>query len=110
MVRSFPSTLPTLHLIHSFLLQAWGWVQEMYGFCIALWLGGVKRVDLYLHMMSQPPWDRDLQMAPGKPFHIIHYTYGMDYTLDGEKGLPRRGWRSSRLAGGRGIRARELPA
>ena len=33
--------------------KAWGWVQEMYGFAIGLWLGGIKHVDLYLHMMSQ---------------------------------------------------------
>ena len=64
--------------------KAWGWIQEMYGFCIGLWLAGVKKVDLYLHMMSQPPWDRNMELSPGKPFHIIHYTYGMDYKLTGE--------------------------
>uniref|UniRef100_A0A7R9V813 Hydroxyproline O-arabinosyltransferase-like domain-containing protein n=1 Tax=Chlamydomonas euryale TaxID=1486919 RepID=A0A7R9V813_9CHLO len=64
--------------------KEWGWVQEMYGFCIGLWLGGIKHVDLYLHMMSQPPWDDKLMFSDGKPFHIIHYTYGMDFNLKGE--------------------------
>lgn len=63
--------------------QAWGWVQEMYGFTFALWLGGIKHVDLFLHMMAQPPWDNKLNMAPNKPFYILHYTYGMDYKLTG---------------------------
>jgi hypothetical protein len=65
--------------------KAWGWVQEMYGFTIALWLAGIKHVDLYLHMMSQPPWDVHEEMSPGKLFHIIHYTYGMDYKLTGTR-------------------------
>jgi hypothetical protein len=43
-------------------LQAWGWVQEMYGFTIAAWLGGIRHVDLYLHMMAQPPWDTEMQV------------------------------------------------
>lgn len=30
-------------------------------------------------MMSQPPWDEKLE-----PYYILHYTYGMDYTLAGE--------------------------
>ncbi|GIL43843.1 hypothetical protein Vafri_1440 [Volvox africanus] len=64
--------------------SVWGWVQEMYGFTIALWLNGIKHVDLFLHMMAQPPWDQELQMANGKPFYILHYTYGMDYKLTGE--------------------------
>ena len=55
----------------------------MYGFTIGMWLGGIKKVDLYLHMMSQPPWDRQLESSPGKPFYIIHYTYGMDYKKTG---------------------------
>lgn len=29
--------------------------------------------------MSQPPWDEKLE-----PYYILHYTYGMDYTLAGE--------------------------
>mmetsp|Transcript_14428 Transcript_14428/g.39084 ORF Transcript_14428/g.39084 Transcript_14428/m.39084 type:complete len:552 (+) Transcript_14428:90-1745(+) len=64
--------------------KAWGWVQEMYGFAIGAWLAGIKRFDLHLQMMAQPPWDSKLEFAPGKPFFINHYTYGMDYTLDGK--------------------------
>lgn len=44
---------------------------------------GIRHVDLYLHMMSQPPWDTGMEMKPGLPFYILHYTYGMDYTLAG---------------------------
>ncbi len=63
--------------------QAWGWVQEMYGFTIAAWLAGIKKFDLYLNMMSQPPWDTRLNMTDKKPYYILHYTYGMDYKLTG---------------------------
>ena len=28
--------------------------------------------------MSQPPWDEKLE-----PYYLLHYTYGMDYTLEG---------------------------
>ena len=55
----------------------------MYGFAIALWKCDIKKVDLFLHLMAQPPWDSNLEMAPKKPFYIIHYTYGMDYKLTG---------------------------
>lgn len=43
--------------------QKWGWVQEMYAFTISLWRVGVKKVDLILHFMAQPPWDSKLQVA-----------------------------------------------
>jgi hypothetical protein len=87
--------LPPLHPTHHSLLspllcvQAWGWVQEMYGFTIAVWLAGIKRVDLFMNMMAQPPWDEQLNMDEGRPFHIIHYTYGMDYKLTGGWGEER---------------------
>lgn len=64
--------------------EKWGWVQEMYGFTIALYKAGIKKSTLFLNMMAQPPWDANLDMSPGKPFYIVHYTYGMDYTLDGK--------------------------
>lgn len=51
----------------------------MYGFTIACHKAGVGPVDLYLRMMSQPPWD-----SQRDAFYILHYTYGMDYTLQGE--------------------------
>ncbi|MEW5304340.1 MAG: hypothetical protein WDW36_006957 [Sanguina aurantia] len=64
--------------------RVWGWVQEMYGFTIAAYLGGIRKVDLFLHMMAQPPWDTSLELGPHKPYYILHYTYGMDYKLTGE--------------------------
>jgi hypothetical protein len=66
--------------------RVWGWVQEMYGFTIALYLNGIKHTDLFLHMMAQPPWDTEMQLGPNKPFYIVHYTYGMDYKLTGGQG------------------------
>ncbi|KAK9823561.1 hypothetical protein WJX72_003781 [[Myrmecia] bisecta] len=59
--------------------KAWGWVQEMYGFTISCYNAGIAPIDLHLDMMSQPPWDTTLE-----PFYLLHYTYGMDYTLQGE--------------------------
>lgn len=52
-------------------MQAWGWVQEMYGFAISCWIAQLPRVDLHLEMMSQPPWDTELE-----PYYLLHYTYG----------------------------------
>ena len=60
-------------------LQEWGWIQEMYAFTISCYNAGVGPIDLYLEMMSQPPWDSDKN-----GYYILHYTYGMDYTLEGE--------------------------
>ncbi|KAK9831741.1 hypothetical protein WJX74_007749 [Apatococcus lobatus] len=57
---------------------AWGWVQEMYGFTLAAYAVGLGHVDLYRNLMSQPPWDSDAER-----FNILHYTYGMDYALNG---------------------------
>ena len=50
-------------------MQAWGWVLEMYGFTLACHIVGIPRVDLFLRMMSQPPWDTQLG-----PYYILHYT------------------------------------
>jgi hydroxyproline O-arabinosyltransferase len=55
----------------------------MYGFTIAAWLAGIKKFDLYLNMMCQPPWDTRMNMTDTKPYYIVHYTYGMDYKLTG---------------------------
>ena len=55
-------------------LQAWGWVQEMYGFTIAAYNAGIHRIDLFLNMMAQPPWDTEMQLSANKPFYILHYT------------------------------------
>eukprot|EP00891_Asterochloris_glomerata_P002540 jgi/Astpho2/2540/e_gw1.00048.41.1_t len=59
--------------------KEWGWVQEMYGFAISCYKVGLPPVGLELNMMSQPPWDTELE-----PYYMLHYTYGMDYRLTGE--------------------------
>lgn len=59
--------------------EKWGWVQEMYAFTLSLYKAGIRHVDLHLKMMSQPPYDSKME-----PFYLLHYTYGMDYTLDGK--------------------------
>lgn len=45
---------------------------------------GVRHVDLVLHLMAQPPWDANMELSANKPFYILHYTYGQDFTLDGK--------------------------
>ena len=86
--------------------QAWGWVLEMYAFTIACHLEGVPPAALHIKMMGQPPWDTKLwwgslllmsgaavplwepaiarQRCPAvcRPYYLLHYTYGMDYTLE----------------------------
>lgn len=59
-------------------VKVWGWIQEMYAFTMSMYLAGVKECALYPEWMGQPPWDTDLQK-----YYLLHYTYGMDYTLDG---------------------------
>ena len=56
---------------------AWGWVIEMYGYTLAAYKLGISH-DLRPQMAAQPPWDK----AVGD-FISIHFTYGMDYDLDG---------------------------
>jgi hypothetical protein len=34
--------------------------------------------------MAQPPWDATMELSANKPFYILHYTYGQDFTLDGK--------------------------
>jgi len=65
--------------------KAWNWVLEMYGFTISCYIAGIQPADLHVKMMSQPPWDNDRPWGPKT--YLLHYTYGMDYTLDG-KHLP----------------------
>ena len=46
----------------------------------------------------QPPWDADYELQPGRPFYILHYTYGLDFNqTTGE-------WMSRVQLGGRGGR------
>ena len=46
-------------------------MQEMYGFAISCYKAGLPAVGLELNMMSQPPWDTELE-----PYYMLHYTYG----------------------------------
>ena len=59
-------------------VEAWGWVQEMYAFSLAMYNAGVHPVSLLPSLMAQPPWDWDKSR-----YTLLHYTYGMDYTLEG---------------------------
>lgn len=52
--------------------------------CLFVHHSGVRHVDLVLHLMAQPPWDARMDLSANKPFYILHYTYGNDYTLDGK--------------------------
>ncbi len=86
-ISSAPGSQNNLSLTpfpHECIFQDWGWVQEMYAFTLSVWEAGIKKVDLYPQIMAQPPWDKEMDQGPGKPFHIIHYTYGMDYTFEGK--------------------------
>lgn len=56
---------------------------EMYAFTIALFNHNIGPVSLHLELASQPPWDTDMELN-GLPYFILHYTYGMDYTLTGQ--------------------------
>lgn len=58
--------------------KAFGWVLEMYAYAIASALHGVGHT-LRKDFMIQPPWDLEI----GEKL-IIHYTYGCDYTMQGE--------------------------
>lgn len=60
-------------------VEKWGWIQEMYAFTLSMYKAGIKNIGLHLKMMSQPPYDSDLDK-----FYILHYTYGMDYDLNGK--------------------------
>lgn len=33
--------------------------------------------------MAQPPWDSAMTLFNGKPYYILHYTYGNDFDRDG---------------------------
>lgn len=56
----------------------------MYAFALAVYMTGIHNVTTVQNMMSQPPWDTELNITASKPFFILHYTYGMDYTLEGK--------------------------
>ena len=58
--------------------KAWRWVLEMYGYSLSSHLHNVH-YKLVPKMQAQPPWDTKI-----RDFVMIHFTYGMDYTLDGK--------------------------
>lgn len=55
----------------------------MYAFALAMYMSGIRNVTTISNLMAQPPWDTDLNITESRPFYILHYTYGMDYTLSG---------------------------
>jgi len=59
-------------------VEKWGWIQEMYAFTLAMYSAGVHPVSLLPDLMAQPPWDWDTSR-----YTLLHYTYGLDYTLAG---------------------------
>lgn len=77
------SSYSCLHPECQCMVQEWGWVMEMYAFTISLYNSGIGPVSLHLELASQPPWDATMSVN-GHNYHILHYTYGMDYTLAGE--------------------------
>jgi hypothetical protein len=52
--------------------------------CLLNCLESAAAVPLPLQLMAQPPWDSKMELSRGKPYYILHYTYGNDYTLDGK--------------------------
>ncbi|GAX76986.1 hypothetical protein CEUSTIGMA_g4433.t1 [Chlamydomonas eustigma] len=59
--------------------KEWGWVQEMYAFAMSMYVAGLRDIDLIPHLIAQPPFDSDYELTPGRPFYILHYTYGLDF-------------------------------
>ena len=51
----------------------------MFAFSMSMYVAGVREVDLVPHMMAHTPYDSQLELYPGRPFHILHYTYGLDF-------------------------------
>eukprot|EP01018_Ginkgo_biloba_P029676 Gb_20756 [translate_table: standard] len=83
--------------------KVFGWVLEMYGYAIASALHGVQHI-LRKDFMIQPPWDLEV----GKK-HIIHYTYGCDYTMKGELTYGKIGeWRFDKRSYLRGAPPKNL--
>ncbi|XP_042408865.1 hydroxyproline O-arabinosyltransferase 3-like [Zingiber officinale] len=83
--------------------KAFGWVLEMYAYAIASALHGVQHI-LRKDFMIQPPWDLKLGNA-----HIIHFTYGCDYSLKGELTYGKIGeWRFDKRTYLRGPPPRNL--
>ncbi|WOL06709.1 hypothetical protein Cni_G15443 [Canna indica] len=83
--------------------KVFGWVLEMYAYAIASALHGVQHI-LRKDFMIQPPWDTKLGNT-----HIIHFTYGCDYSLKGELTYGKIGeWRFDKRSYLRGPPPRNL--
>ena len=81
----------------------WGWVLEMYGYTIAAYRIGLQH-DLRPQLTSQPPWDKSIG-----DFLSIHFTYGMDYALNGTFTPGKHGqWRFDKRTYQNGIPPRDL--
>ncbi|GAB4823150.1 hypothetical protein N2152v2_010196 [Parachlorella kessleri] len=66
--------------------KAWGWVQEMYAYCIAAAQApdGPVVHELHPEFMLQPPWESSLKSKMnGREAYIIHYTYSLDFDKEG---------------------------
>ncbi|KAK4476656.1 hypothetical protein RD792_015816 [Penstemon davidsonii] len=68
--------------------KTFNWVLEMYAYAVASALHGVQHI-LRKDFMLQPPFDRTTRNK-----FILHYTYGIDYSMKGELMLGKHGeWR-----------------
>lgn len=77
-------------------------MQEMYAFAMAVWTSGLKSVDLYGHLVAQPPFDETYELTAGRPFYILHYTYGLDFnTTTGKR------WKEQRMDNNRDDKEKE---
>ncbi|KAK9797809.1 hypothetical protein WJX73_009693 [Symbiochloris irregularis] len=65
--------------------KAFGWILEMYAYAVASTQkpGGNLPYELHPEMMLQPPWDNRLSIN-GKDAYILHFTYGNDYSEQGQ--------------------------
>ena len=59
----------------------------MYAFAMSMYAAGLREFDLIPHMMAHTPYDSDLELYPGRPFYILHYTYGLDFNQTTGEGV-----------------------
>ena len=60
--------------------QVFGWVLEMWGYTLAATRLGIRHT-VWKEFQAEPSsqWHTELEGDP----HIYHYTFGLEYTLDG---------------------------
>ena len=87
------------------LKAAWGWVLEMWAYTLASHDIGVRHI-MYPKFMCQPPWD-----TSDTGFAILHYTYGVDTDLKGNRILNGTlgQWRFDKRSYYNGSPSRDLP-